>query len=77
MTPATQENLQLLTARETAKLLRTSYGALAVGRCKRRTKLRYIKLGTKVLYRLSDVSAFLNSQIVDPATGAKKKAGRE
>jgi hypothetical protein len=76
VTPAIQENLELLTAQETAKLLRTSYGALAVGRCKRRTKLRYIRLGRKILYRRSDIDAFLISQIVDPATGAKKKAAR-
>ncbi len=76
MGTATQEPVQLLTARETAKLLRTSYGALAVGRCKRRTKLPYIRLGRKILYRRSDIDSFLTSQLVDPATGVKKKAAR-
>jgi hypothetical protein len=66
---------EIHSAAETAKLLHKSYGSLAVGRCKRRLKLPYVKIGRKVFYRASDIAAFINSQVVDP-TAAPEPASR-
>lgn len=59
-------NLQLLTPRETAKALGVRPNTLAIWRSKRRYKLRYIKLGGKIRYRLADIQKFLESRTVEP-----------
>ncbi len=76
-TPATNLPV-LLTPREVAKKLRCSYGALALMRHRRRSGLRFIKLGRKVLYRESDVQLYLNMNL-DAGEGpkpAKRKGTR-
>lgn len=49
---------------EVAELLRRPVGSLAVDRCARRDHPPYLKTGRKVLYRRSDVLAWLNAHIV-------------
>jgi Helix-turn-helix domain len=71
----------LLTPREAAKVLKTTYGSLAVWRCARRKPLRFVRLGRKIFYRAQDIEQFIESQL-DPGDGpkparfAKKKAAR-
>lgn len=55
-----QNEKELLTPAETAALLRTSVGALAVRRCKKTINLPYVKIGHSVRYRRADIMRFLN-----------------
>jgi helix-turn-helix protein len=66
--------LDLLIPREVAALLRTTPGVLAVWRCKNSVALPYVKLGAKILYRRSDVEAFLASRTHDGKTGEAVKS---
>jgi hypothetical protein len=52
----------LITPEETAKVLNTTPGVLAVWRCERRYKLPYVKIGSKVMYRVRDVEEFITSR---------------
>ena len=54
----------LITPEETAKVLNTTPGVLAVWRCERRYKLPYVKIGSKVMYRVRDVEEFITSRMV-------------
>ena len=36
---------------------------------------KYLKVGGRVRYRLSDLTTFLEASVVDPSTKAKHKAG--
>ena len=56
---------ELLTTREVAKLLKIAYSTLLTWRCTKRYPLKYIKVGRRVLYRYSDVIAFLESRVVE------------
>lgn len=57
-----KSELQLLTPRQAAKELGVSPGTLAVWRCKKRYPLRYIKVGSNVRYRMTDIEAFLTAR---------------
>ena len=61
---------QLLTPKETAKILRCSYGALAVRRHRRESGLKFLRLGRKIYYRPQDITAWLEAQL-DPGIGKK------
>jgi Helix-turn-helix domain len=52
----------LITPEETAKVLNTTPGVLAVWRCEQRYKLPYVKIGSKVMYRVRDVEEFITSR---------------
>jgi hypothetical protein len=52
---------ELLTPAEFARLRRTTVGTLAVERCEHRDHPTFIKLGRKILYRRSDVIAWLEA----------------
>ena len=67
---ATQE---LLTVSEAAAMLRRSKSTLDVWRC-RLTGPRYLKLHGKIFYRLSDLAAFIEAAVIDPATLPEKVA---
>jgi len=56
---------ELLDTREVAKLLNIAYSTLLTWRCTKRYPLKYIKVGRKVMYRRSDVAAFLESRTVE------------
>jgi Helix-turn-helix domain len=53
-----------LLPREVAAMLRTSVGVLAVWRSTGRVGLPYLRLGSKILYRRSDVDRFLRANEV-------------
>ena len=66
MTDSTAEKHQgtrLLTEREAAERLRVSPGTLTVWRSTRRYPLPFVRIGTAVRYRESDVEAFIESRI--------------
>jgi hypothetical protein len=61
---------QLLTPKEAARVLRCSYGALAVRRHRRESGLKFLRLGRKIYYRPEDIRAWLDT-CVDPGAGKK------
>jgi hypothetical protein len=63
-------DLQLLTPAETAQRLGVRPATLEVWRCEKIHKLPYIKIGGRVMYKLEDLLAFIESRRVDP--GARK-----
>ena len=58
---------ELLTPAEVARLRRTSVGALAVERCERRDHPPFFKIGRKILYRRSDVVAWIEAHKIIPS----------
>ena len=67
---STPEKTDLLrTPEETADRLRVTAGTLSVWRSTRRYALAWVKVGSKIFYRDSDIEAFLNSRTVDGQTG--------
>lgn len=76
ITPTVTSVSQLLSPRETAKLLHTTYGSLAVWRSTRRKGLRFVRLGRKIFYRPEDIQEFIASQI-DPGDGPKPEKFRK
>ena len=57
----------LLEPSETAAILGTTTGVLAVWRTTKRYQLSWVKIGRKVMYRAEDVQAFIESRTVTPA----------
>ncbi len=57
-----ETNSALVPPQEVAAKIHTTVGTLAVWRCTQRYPLRYVKVGRKVLYRLSDVEEFIAAQ---------------
>lgn len=53
----------LLTTAEAAQLLGSTVGTLEVWRCTKRYPLPYVKIGTKVRYRMQDVAQFIESRV--------------
>jgi excisionase family DNA binding protein len=53
---------ELLTTEQAAEKLRVQVNTLAVWRCHKRYPLRYVKIGSKVLYRASDIEKFLEAR---------------
>ncbi|HLI30092.1 MAG TPA: helix-turn-helix domain-containing protein [Terriglobia bacterium] len=60
------QKYDLLTPPEAAELLRTTKRALAAARCLRRDTPPYLRVGRRVLYRRSDIDAWLAERVVDP-----------
>jgi len=61
----------LKTETEAAQLLKMSPGTLAVWRCCRTYPLKYVRVGSKIRYRLADLREFIALRTVEP-----KKARR-
>lgn len=57
----------LLEPSETAAILGTTTGVLAVWRTTKRYPLSWVKIGRKVMYRPEDVQAFIEHRTVTPA----------
>lgn len=57
-------NNHLLNRCEAADYLRIKKETLAVWACNKRHPLPYIKVGRRVLYRQSDLDAFIESNVV-------------
>jgi hypothetical protein len=53
----------LIAPAQTAELLHTTPGVLAVWRSKKRYALRFVKVGRKIFYRAEDIQAFIESRI--------------
>jgi hypothetical protein len=54
---------ELFTPKQTAVALHVSVGTLAIWRCRRRYPLKYVKIGGKVFYRLSDINSFIEKRL--------------
>jgi excisionase family DNA binding protein len=69
---------ELLTTKETAGRLQITEGTLMVWRSTKRYPLKFVKIGRKVRYRLSDIEEFLDkrtmSGVPEPARDRKRKA---
>ena len=61
---------ELIPPQEAARLLKTTYGSLAVWRCHRNKALPFVRLGRKIFYRMQDIQKFIESQ-VDPGIGPR------
>ena len=55
--------MTLVGPRDTAAILQTTEGTLAQWRHTKAVPLPFVKLGAKVLYRLSDIKKFIEAQI--------------
>lgn len=62
----------LLDPKEAADVLRVSSGTLSVWRSTKRYPLVYIKVGSKIFYRRSDLDAFIRSREVHPEIGGAR-----
>jgi excisionase family DNA binding protein len=67
---------QLLNTREAAKVLNITEGTLHVWRCEGRYKIKFIKIGSKIRYRLSDLLDWLESRAETPKPERKRKPKR-
>lgn len=65
------DTIKLLSPDEVADILGVSKQTLAVWRCERRYELLYVKVGTCVRYRRSDVDKFIE-QRTQGITGAEQ-----
>lgn len=61
----------LLTVKEASEVLRLTVGTLYTYRCRGNRGPRYVKLGGKVLYRLSDIREYIASGGVPQIGGAE------
>jgi len=52
-------NEQLLSTKEAAHILRVAAGTLVVWRCRKRYGLRYVRLGSRIFYKPSDLDDFI------------------
>ena len=57
-----------ISPKEAANLLGVTAGTLSVWRCTKRYSLPYVKIGRRVMYRLSDIEAFIDSNLVSIAS---------
>lgn len=68
---------RLLTPAETGDVLGgVATGTLSIWRCTKRYPLKYIIIGGKVRYRLSDVEKFIESRAVEGAWSARERKAR-
>lgn len=58
----TEQQTDLLTDTQTAKILRVSAGTLSVWRSTGRYRLPFVKIGRKVFYRRSDIDAWIEKR---------------
>lgn len=58
----------LLSRKEAAAYLGVDETTLAAWACNRRYKLRYIKIGRRAMYRLIDLDAFIEANVVGGET---------
>jgi hypothetical protein len=70
--PIDSHDHEFLTPNEVGELTRKPVASLAVDRCLRRDHPPFLKIGRKILYKKSDVLAWLESHRVPKAGGAMK-----
>jgi excisionase family DNA binding protein len=64
-----------LTNKQAAEYLGITAGTLHVWRCERRYPIPFLRIGSKIRYRLEDLDAFLLSRLVKPR-GSKPRRKR-
>jgi excisionase family DNA binding protein len=57
------QNPELLTSKEASAYLRLAERTLTVWRCTGKVSIPYIKIGGKVLYKKSDLTSFIESNL--------------
>lgn len=62
----TANSERLLTRQEAAEFLGISKHALAVWACTKRYPLPYVRVGSRAMYRASDLNRFIESRTVNP-----------
>jgi excisionase family DNA binding protein len=68
VTQQAQRSSDLLSQEEAAVFLRLRPDTLATWRCTKAHKIPFVKCGRRVFYRLSDLTAWLESRVIDPLT---------
>lgn len=61
---------EFLTPREVSDLIRKPVSSMAVDRCLRHDHPPYLKVGRKIIYKKSDVLAWMEAHRVTPVGGA-------
>jgi hypothetical protein len=64
VTTTTRTGPALIPPADAAEILGVTAATLNIWRCTKRYPLPYIKIGRKVMYRLSDVEAFIDAGTV-------------
>lgn len=64
-------NQDLLTTKQAAEALRTTVATLADWRHHRRGP-QYLKIGRKVLYRMTDIHSYVEERLIDPKATGKR-----
>jgi hypothetical protein len=64
---------RLIDEHEAAAMLNVAVGTLRVWRCKRRYPLRYVKVGRRVRYRVTDIESFATA---NTKPGSATKGGK-
>lgn len=54
----------LVAPKETAEILHVAVDTLAVWRCCKRYKLPFVKIGSKIFYKASDIQKFIDARTV-------------
>jgi excisionase family DNA binding protein len=72
MTPATIR----LTNKQAAEYIGITPGTLHVWRCKNRYEIPYLRIGSKIRYRVEDLEAFLASRLVTPRQRTARRRRR-
>jgi len=63
------DEYKLIDDKKTSEILNTSIGTLAVWRCTERYNLPFVKVGRKVMYKLSDVHKFIDQRTTTMSGG--------
>lgn len=58
-------NTYLLTPKQAAEFLGVTIGTLAVWRCTGRYPLPFVKIGRRVMYKLTDIDTYINSHVFE------------
>ena len=63
---AVSSGRSLFKTAQAAEILGVAAGTLAAWRCSGRYSLKFVKMGSRVLYRRSDLEAFISNHVVNP-----------
>ncbi len=75
MTSTNEARPVLLTTQETAALLGVAPDTLTVWRCVKRYRLPFVRVGTRIRYRLEDIQEFLDARS-SPGDGSEARPRR-
>lgn len=57
-----EKNVALISSADASRILGVSNGTLAVWRCTGRYNLAYVKVGSRIRYRLEDIEQFIQER---------------